>query len=66
MVGHTMKSITHLHSQRRACVEPRRPAVAANSPRIPDPIVLGKLDWTGRNPGRGGGRDLRRMGYREF
>jgi glycine betaine/proline transport system substrate-binding protein len=40
------------------------PAMAANVPESPDPIVLGKLDWTGQEiTAEVAGEILRRMGY---
>ena len=65
MVGHTMKSIAHTFMLGAALVlSLAAPAVAANIPESPDPIVLGKLDWTGQEiTAEVAGEILRRMGY---
>src|SRR5215510_2616679 len=65
MVGHTMKSIAHTFVLGAAlALGLAAPAVAGNIPESSDPIVLGKLDWTGQEiTAEVAGEILRRMGY---
>ena len=60
-----MKSIAHTFILGAAlALSVAAPALAASIPESPDPIVLGKLDWTGQEiTAEIAGEILRRMGY---